>query len=1772
MTVQTVQQVRNQKTSGWLAALVMLVAGFIAPAASRAQVCNRTVHADVAALDQVFFWNRLGASQPQGQIYALARDVFPDSVPLIPAQETIASSCATAACTAGQVHLRSTKRPRPLTLRMNVGDCLDINFTNLINPVRANVKDCPTCIKGFDAFGNPIPANADEQPATRTAGMHAIGLQLATSIASDGSNVGANASSLVAPSAVPPNQSQRYVWYAGREGQHVINSTGAMTGGDGDGGQTPMGLFGAVDVEPAGASWLRSQVTAADIIAGLDTANANSCASTPGYTCDGHPLIDYDALDAEGTPIFKMLDAAGNIVHTDLTAIISGPFTNPYPANPSFPDRDQSFREFTLIYHDEIGAVQAFPQFFNDPVLTHTTHSVRDAFAINYGTGGIGSEILANRLGVGPEATCTGCKYEEFFLTAWAVGDPAEVVDIPANACLDPLTGQGDPNCRATRVLYPDDPSNVYHSYISDHTKFRILHAGPKEHHIHHLHAHQWLYAPDSDNSAYLDSQAIGPGASFTLEMVYNGSGNRNQTVGDSIFHCHFYPHFAMGMWSLWRVHDVFEDGTRMLPDGEIAQGTPIPGLVPIPGLAMAPVPAETRVVVDPAMPQRGGQVQVKTAAGVFKFTRDMTMADVDPDGDGNFDVPNPGYPFFIPGLAGSRPPHPPLDTIDDGGLPRHVLLEGAATEVHTRLDFTKELDEVDAAQLDEGGEPIEQVAMAFHGTVPGKASTPADRFQPTVTTDGTPAQFKVNGSPAVAGAPYAEPCIDDAGLPVGRGMLGTSGSAARLYKAADIQVDTIFNKSGWHFPQQRMITLWDDVDPTFAGTRPPEPFFIRANSGECIEYQLTNLVPNVYELDDFQVRTPTDILGQHIHLVKFDVTSSDGSANGWNYEDGSFSPDEVIERINAINQHVPAGITALDGTRQLLTARPHPRFPSFVGAQTTVQRWWADPVLNNSGEDRTLRTVFTHDHFGPSTHQQAGLYAGLVVEPTDSLWFQNESGVQLGTRATDGGPTSWQAVIDTTSTPGVGPDGSYREFMFEFQDFTLAYTAGGGFVPPTGPGTGPVHPLPWNGVARLPGEGFDDRPNAINPPARIEVGLPDLVARAPLCPGGVQPPCPEGISADDPGTFSVNYRNEPVAMRVRDPQTNSQAAGDAGDLSLAFSSLVTRADPDYNVQPGFYPPLTAGLDGHDPFTPMMRAYDDDHVQIRVLVGAHEEGHIFSIHGVNWKFEPSWADSGNRNAQMMGISEHFEFLSPLTAAKSARGPFIDYLYEAGTSSDDIWNGMWGILRSYNNAQTDLPALPNNPAGGPGIANAGDFAGVCPKIAPERLFDVTAVLASDVLGPDGVVYNSRTGTAGVGPLTDPTAILLVRSADLDKQGVLAAGTPIEPIVLRARAGDCIEMVVRNNLPAQVPDQAGFNTMPMIVDGFNANDVMPSARLGLHAQLVATDVSRDDGAAVGFQNLNQLTPPQGNQKDRYFFYAGTLETDPATGNLVATPVEFGASNLISSDPIKHSNKGLIGSLIIEPQNATWTEDAGTRLAATVCPGGESPCTMAAPGAFREFVTLFQTDVNLRCNGCGPDPADPNAVPSLAQAEDPEDSGQKAINYATEPFWFRFGFAPDTPLTQTRDRTDMDQAVSNTLVGGDPQTPIFLANAGDAVRFRLLSPAGHARNIVFALHGHVWQQEPWINGSTQIGDNALSLWEGAQMGHGPANHFDAVLENGAGGLFKIGGDYLFRDQVSFGLDAGLWGLFRVTPLPPDPGGAASGGTVLPPGSWDEPAPPPQ
>ena len=353
-----------------------------------------------------------------------------------------------------------------------------------------------------------------------------------------------------------------------------------------------------------------------------------------GYlnTLDNYPLINYDATYSNGTPILKMLDNNLNIVYSDLTAMITGPKAGRFPGangvnkpdppcdaagahvdplfckNPASLDRRQPYREITTIYHGALGGVTGwtiagcrYAGLSNSchrlNGMSSTTIAGQDAFAINYGTGGIGAEIYANRIGVGPMGNCADCKFEEFFLSAWSVGDPAMVVDRPANVSIldqkpplpstpaapalpppPPLctaaqlgdTGQPpDPNCanarvpappatpyslaelaKATMVYYPEDPSNIYHSYLNDHVKFRILHGGNGVTHVHHQHAPQWCNRPTVISRLIWTARSSVPEPATRLEMVYNGSGNRNKIAGDSLFHCHFYPHFAAGMWA----------------------------------------------------------------------------------------------------------------------------------------------------------------------------------------------------------------------------------------------------------------------------------------------------------------------------------------------------------------------------------------------------------------------------------------------------------------------------------------------------------------------------------------------------------------------------------------------------------------------------------------------------------------------------------------------------------------------------------------------------------------------------------------------------------------------------------------------------------------------------------------------------------------------------------------------------------------------------------------------------------------------------------------------------------------------------------------------------------------------------------------------------------------------------------------------------------------------------------------------------------------------
>jgi hypothetical protein len=1379
------------------------------------------------------------------------------------------------------------------------GDCLTVTFKNWL-ALAANPN-------------NPIQDNLinDDKVAERTAGFHPQGLERLGSIASDGSHVGQNASSLV-----DPGGQAVYRYYAPHEGAYSVTNLGATMGSDQQGGTASTGLFGMVSVEAKGAKIYRGQLTEEEMRL-----------VTTGTTAAGQPIINYEATypntqpwiseGKAGLPILNMITAGNEIVRNEINAVVAGPNADgtfppsTYPLEsagkrvPSLPNRLEPYRSFASIFHDEQTNTQAWPRWYLDPVLLYTLAGVRDGFMINAGSGGIGSEIIANRLHTGPMHDCVDCAYEEFFLASQTVGDPALLVNRPANTGIE----QCDPNniagtCFRDAVnlangtipdnfpLFQEDPSNVHHAYTGDFVKIRNVHAALREQHIFHLHNHQWLFNPNDDNANYLDAQEIMPGSGHTYELVNGGAGNRNKTTGDAIFHCHFYPHFAQGMWYHLRNHDVFEKGTvlavsgandpqnptagfhttpfalrnanpavgaRALPDGELLAGTPIPAIVPLPGKPMPPMPGKVTVkAVD-----RGdfGLATGRRPPNGLGQGPDSSQAVVDPA-----DLAagkNPGFPFWVAGnecgvptatdpcplgIVGQRAPTPPLDMLTtagapgagysaalaggwDGGLPRHALrgytAGGVTLDTQTRLDFSKVIERAQPVYFPETGTPVEKAAMAFHA-VRNHASCKPDG---TCDSAATPVKFVSNGAPPVPGSPFQDPCIDDAGAPLtgttlgqffdGSGGLTTRGRSSfssdnpRTYAVTNLQIDAVFNKVGYHYPQERIIALWGDVADLIAKRKPPEPLVMRFASFDCGKILHSNLVPNEFALDDFQVRTPTDIIGQHIHLPKWDLTTNDGAANGWNYEDGSLSPGTVRERIHAINVFndeagvpgtdladlapVPTIATGDSGStvqpgQVTLVAQPHPFFGSGVGgeykgARVTIQRIFEDPVVNVGGVDRGLGQTFSHDHYGPSTFQQLGLYSTIITEPANSRWVHNETGAPLGARSVtgsggltiaDGGPTSWQAAIlpqgqltgvNVFAQPCVGAEVeradcqvAHREFYFEFSDFQHAYEKG-----------------------IYIGAGPDGRPNGVqptattwqvtvNPPLKLMAGgpgvTPDVVTAPNACPGGVPRPCPEAINIGHSSMLVNNYRNEPVGLRVFNPNAvgpdgklGTQTAGLAGDLAFAMQTRVDRAIPQLNTQFGDAPyPAVGTGDGinrdrrpGDPFTPIMRAYERDPVKVKIQSGATEEEHQLSIHGVRWLSNGSGfgksPNSGWRNFQASGISEQFSFQVPMNANLGQRGATADYLWATDVARDGWWSGVWGVMRVYGqrqNAANALFELPNNPQqGNVVVTNQNQFrniAGnrVCPTTAPLRTFNVTAVLANDVLpNANGVTIPANT---------------------------------------------------------------------------------------------------------------------------------------------------------------------------------------------------------------------------------------------------------------------------------------------------------------------------------------------------------------------------------------------------------------------------------------------
>jgi hypothetical protein len=644
------------------------------------------------------------------------------------------------------------------------------------------------------------------------------------------------------------------------------------------------------------------------------------------------------------------------------------------------------------------------------------------------------------------------------------------------------------------------------------------------------------------------------------------------------------------------------------------------------------------------------------------------------------------------------------------------------------------------------------------------------------------------------------------------------------------------------------------------------------------------------------------------------------------------------------------------------------------------------------------------------------------------------------------------------------------------------------------------------------------------------------------------------------------------------------------------------------------------------------------------------------------------------------------------------GTLIDTGVPGDSDCDGIGDNAGGPLNPgggtlvYNRRGTNVPSVTLNEGGVNTVFQGGDG----PLNDPTGMMyvlneDLIPVVEHEALNlgmyPSCVKSGGGKGKkaqSGAGANFDPTLPGCAEEAQLEARGCMLAGgyksdlatcavmlrpeVPVEPLVLRANAGDCIEVQLRNRLvtrqgvtkdtgekvfygdgrPAlhddgkgdtyyagsatgrqvfldniefsRPPDLAGWQDMMWGVTRrvqpgvnpqtnqpdarfdemhfFNNNLVAPSGYAGIHPQLVEYDASRDDGLWVG-KNQPQIGTPGGAMTARY--YAGHLEYVPVEGRnnrrsfeIVATPVEFGGSNLLSADRIKQPQKGLFGALVIEPAGAAYptaladledvadgqgsgTETRKTRAQITISaePGGAG-----SGGIYDESIAITHKITNLRWK-------DGRAIKNIHQGElgveGAEDSGHAGYNYGMEPSWFRFQLPPNVPfgagvpgqadtfgdipnqqafysneLVTDGNHPNYIQAIPGVSAAGDPQTPVFRTTAGMPSRMHVLNGASADRDSTFILHGHLWQRDPYVCpgdsylglpgfcmpgslGSLALGNNPIGKYMGGEEGMGHVYGHWPILFN-AGGTGAVSGDYLFRDYTPSGNRNGMFGILRV------------------------------
>ncbi len=380
-------------------------------------------------------------------------------------------------------------------------------------------------------------------------------------------------------------------------------------------------------------------------------------------------------------------------------------------------------------------------------------------------------------------------------------------------------------------------------------------------------------------------------------------------------------------------------------------------------------------------------------------------------------------------------------------------------------------------------------------------------------------------------------------------------------------------------------------------------------------------------------------------------------------------------------------------------------------------------------------------------------------------------------------------------------------------------------------------------------------------------------------------------------------------------------------------------------------------------------------------------------------------------------------------------------------------------------------------------------------------------------------------------------------------------PIQPLILRARLGECVQINLTNRLTAAPRGGPGFTDVPVITQPGG----VPSVSIDLAG--VSYDAAQGAGGqAVGNNPTNVMVPPGATYTYRYFL-------DPLMGEGVRVFRSGGDSTQLTLH-------GLFGAVVAEPAGSTWL-DPDTGADRTNDRTFNSFSAIIRPGSgtsFREFTLLYheigdemfnlrrpprETGTPISClpatDGLGVgDPfamRDEGDIANCGYGTLSYRPGGRALNYRSESFYRRLETQAVRGL-QTDATIDAAESLTyGSYANGDPATPMPRSYLGEPTKMRL-AHAGAETLHVHHLHGggDRWPMNPNAVANNFAGglqknppNNTSSIMLDSQT-LGPAESYDARIECGAGGCQQAAGDFLWHCHIAHHYIAGMWSFWRV------------------------------